>query len=120
VLAEDIGSFLGCGAHLIALRRTRVGNFSLADAYSLDVIEALSETERDLRLLPADRLVESLPGVDLDQDAAYYLRQGQSVWQPKLQFQQRYRIYDEKHVFMGVGEVDDAGRLAPKRLVVQR
>jgi tRNA pseudouridine55 synthase len=120
VLAEDIGSFLGCGAHLIALRRTRVGNFSLADAYSLDVIEALSETERDLRLLPADRLVESLPGVYLDQDAAYYLRQGQSVWQPKLQFQQRYRIYDEKHVFMGVGEVDDAGRLAPKRLVVQR
>jgi tRNA pseudouridine55 synthase len=120
VLAEDIGSFLGCGAHLIALRRTRVGNFSLADAYSLDVIEALSETERDLRLLPADRLVESLPGVDLDQDAAYYLRQGQAVWQPKLQFQQRYRIYDEKHVFMGVGEVDDAGRLAPKRLVVQR
>ncbi len=120
VLAEDIGRFLGCGAHLIALQRTRVGNFSLADAYTLDLIEALSETERDLRLLPADRLVENLPGVDLDQDAAFYLRQGQAVWQPKLQFQQRYRIYDEKHVFMGVGEVDDAGRLAPKRLVVQR
>lgn len=120
VLAEDIGRFLGCGAHLIALRRTRVGNFSIADAYTLDLIEALSEIERDLRLLPADRLVESLPGVDLDQDAAFYLRQGQAVWQPKLRFQQRYRIYDEKHVFMGVGEVDDAGRLAPKRLVVQR
>lgn len=120
VLAEDIGKFLGCGAHLIALRRTRVGTFSLADAYSLDLIEALSESERDLKLLPADRLVENLPSVELDQDASYYLRLGQSVWQSKLQFQQRYRIYDEKHVFMGVGEVDDAGRLAPKRLVVQR
>jgi len=120
VLAEDIGRFLGCGAHLIALRRTRVGDFSLADAYSLDVLEALSESERDLRLLPADRLVENLPSVELDQDASYYLRQGQSVWYSKLQFQQRYRIYDDKHEFMGVGEVDDAGRLAPKRLVVQR
>ena len=120
VLAEDIGRFLGCGAHLIALRRTRVGNFSLADAYPLDVIEALSESERDLKLLPADRLVENLPSVELDQDASYYLRQGQAIWQSQLEFQQRYRIYDEKHEFIGIGEVDDASRLAPKRLVVQR
>lgn len=118
VLAEDIGKYLGCGAHLIALRRTRVGNFSVTDAYSLDVIEVLSEAERDLKLLPADRLVEHLPGVDLDRDAAHYLSQGQAVWQPKLEFQQRYKIYNEKHEFMGIGEVDDAGRLAPKRLVV--
>lgn len=118
VLAEDIGKFLGCGAHLIALRRTRVGNFSLQDAVSLEATERLSEVERDLRLLPADQLVAHLPGVDLDQDAASYLRLGQSVWQEKLQSHQRYKIYDEKHQFMGVAEVDAEGRLAPKRLLV--
>ena len=56
--------------------------------------------------------------VVLDQESSYYLGQGQSVWQLTLQLHQRYKIYNEKHEFIGVGEVDDAGRLAPKRLLV--
>ena len=119
VLAEDIGKALGCGAHLIALRRTRVGDFVVADAVSLQTIEALSEVARDGRLLPADCLVGNLPRVDLAPDAAFYFRQGQSVWEPKLQNHQRYKMYDEKQRFMGIGEVDAEGKLAPKRLVVE-
>ena len=119
VLAEDIGKALGCGAHLIALRRTRVGDFVVADAVSLQTIEGLSEGERDGRLLPTDCLVGNLPRVDLAPDAAFYLRQGQSVWEPKLQNHQRYKMYDEKQRFMGIGEVDAEGKLAPKRLVVE-
>jgi tRNA pseudouridine55 synthase len=120
VLAEDIGNLLGCGAHLIGLRRTRVGNFALADALTLDTLEATPEAERDALLLPADHLVDSLPRVELDSDAAYYLRQGQAIWQPKLQVHQRFRIYDEKQIFIGIGEVNPEGKLAPTRLVVQR
>jgi len=120
VLAEDIGKLVGCGAHLIGLRRTRVGDFSLADAVTLDALEAMPEIERDAKLLPADQLVASLPSIDLDRDSAYYLRQGQALWQPKLQVCQRFRIYDEKQAFIGVGEVNDEGKLAPTRLVVQR
>ncbi len=119
VLAEDIGKLLGCGAHLIALRRTRVGNFSLANALTLDALEAAPESERDTQLLPADQLVAGLPGIDLDRDSAFYLRQGQALWQPKLQASQCFRIYDENHIFIGVGEVNSEGKLAPKRLVVQ-
>jgi len=118
VLAEDIGRFLGCGAHLIALRRTRVGNFSLHDAIALDSLEALTESERDLKLLPIDCLLEVLPAVQLEQESAFYLRLGQSIWLPKLQTQQRYKVYDEKHELIGVAEVGDDGKLAPKRLVV--
>ena len=119
VLAEDIGSLLGCGAHLIGLRRTRVGNFSLADALTLDTLEATPEAERDALLLPTDQLLPGLPSIELDRDAAYYLRQGQAIWQPKLQVHQRFRIYDEKQIFIGVGEVNPEGKLAPTRLVVQ-
>ena len=119
VLAEDIGSLLGCGAHLIGLRRTRVGNFSLADALTLDTLEATPEAERDVLLLPTDQLLPGLPSIELDRDAAYYLRQGQAIWQPKLQVHQRFRIYDEKQIFIGVGEVNPEGKLAPTRLVVQ-
>ena len=120
VLAEDIGSLLGCGAHLIGLRRTRVGDFSLANALTLDTLETMPEAERDSMLLPSDQLLTALPAIALDRDAAYYLRQGQAIWQAKLQVLQRFRIYDEKQVFVGVGEVNAEGKLAPTRLVVQR
>lgn len=120
VLAEDIGEQLGCGAHLIGLRRTQVGTFNLSDAITLDTLEALPEGERDSKLLPPDRLVSSLLEIVLDQDAAYYLRQGQAIWLPKLPIHHRFRIYDEKHIFIGVGEVGDEGKLQPSRLVVQR
>jgi tRNA pseudouridine55 synthase len=120
VLAEDIGEQLGCGAHLIGLRRTQVGAFNLIEAITLDALEALPEAERDSKLLPPDRLVESLSEIVLNQDAAYCLRQGQAIWLPKLQLYQRFRIYDEKHIFIGVGEVGDEGKLQPSRLVVQR
>ena len=120
VLAEDIGRLLGCGAHLIGLRRTRVGDFSLADALTLDTLEATAEEERDALLLPTDKLLAGLPDIELDSDAAYYLRQGQAIWQPKLQVHQIFRIYDEKQILIGVGEVNSEGKLAPIRLVVQR
>ena len=80
----------------------------------------MSETERDSKLLAPDSLVASLPEIALDQDAAYYLRQGQAIWLSKLPLHQRFRIYDEKHIFIGVGEVGDEGKLQPSRLVVQR
>ena len=118
VLAEDIGEMLDCGAHLIGLRRTRVGAFTLASALTLDKVETLTEVERDTKLLAPDSLVASLPEITLEQDAAHYLQQGQAIWLPKLTLHQRFRIYDEKHQFIGVGEVGDEGKLQPTRLVV--
>lgn len=119
VLAEDIGCQLGCGAHLTALRRTQVGRFSLADATTLDSLEARPAAGRDQLLLPVDCLVTHLPEVHLEQEGAFFFRLGQSILFAKLEPLQRYRIYDEKHEFMGIGEADETGRLAPKRLVVQ-
>ena len=40
-LARDLGEALGCGAHLTRLVRTRIGNYRVEDAFSLDAIEAL-------------------------------------------------------------------------------
>jgi len=120
VLAEDIGEMLGCGAHLIGLRRTRVGAFILDPAITLDSVETLTEIERDAKLLPVDSLVASLPKIALEPDAAHYLKQGQAIWLAKLTLHQRFRIYDEKHQFIGVGEVSEEGKLQPTRLIVQR
>lgn len=73
-LAQDIGEHLGCGAHLIGLRRTGSGGVSLQGAVSLDQLVAMSEPERELHLLPADVLLGDWPEVLLSEgEAARFL-----------------------------------------------
>ena len=69
-LAEDIGAALGCGAHLSALRRTGCGALNIAAAVSIDVLSAMTETEREGLLLPADLLLADWPQVELPEDEA--------------------------------------------------
>jgi len=69
-LAENIGTALGCGAHLSALRRTLCGRLSLDAAVSIDRLAAMSEAERDALLLPADSLLAGWPEVRLPDDEA--------------------------------------------------
>jgi tRNA pseudouridine55 synthase len=79
VLAEDIGERLGCGAHLSALRRERVGALSVDAAVGLDALEALAPAERRARLAPADALLAGLPRIDLGETAAARFRNGQRL-----------------------------------------
>ncbi len=58
-LAHDLGQKLGCGGHLAALRRTAAGSFSVADALTLDQIEAMSALEIKARLIPPHTAVPS-------------------------------------------------------------
>lgn len=118
VLAEDLGQALGCGAFMSALRRTAIGQFDLTQALTIPELEAMSLEERDSRLLPPDCLVTALPKVELDPDSAYYVCQGQSVWQAKQRLSGQVRMYDGRQRFIGVGEVTSDGKIAPKRLVV--
>jgi tRNA pseudouridine55 synthase len=52
-LAHDLGQKLGCGAHLASLRRTASGPLNVADALTLDQIEAMTIPEIERRLMPA-------------------------------------------------------------------
>ena len=69
-LAEDIGSALGCGAHLAALQRTGSGALGLASAVTMDALAAMTEAEREALLLPPDVLLSSWPEVRLPDDEA--------------------------------------------------
>jgi tRNA pseudouridine55 synthase len=79
VLAEDLGRKLGCGAHLAALRRTATGGFRLADAVTLEALEAIDARQRDALLLPPAVLVRDLPRLQLAGESACRFRQGGSV-----------------------------------------
>jgi tRNA pseudouridine55 synthase len=115
-LAADIGTALGCGAHLTALRRTRIGGLDVASAVPLDRLEALAPAERDACLAPVDSLVGDLPRADLGADEAERMRQGQAVRWPALAGG-RWRLYDAGGCFMGLAEMAAEGSLRPKRLV---
>ena len=69
-LGEDIGEAIGCGAHLGSLRRLETGGFVVGQCVSLSDLEAMSEHERDARLLPVQSLVAAYPTVTLDADNA--------------------------------------------------
>jgi tRNA pseudouridine55 synthase len=56
VLVADAGAALRCGAHLVALRRTRVGPFGIREAVSLDDLGTPLPVERAVRHLPALRI----------------------------------------------------------------
>lgn len=119
-LAEDIGKALGCGAHLSALRRTIVGPFEDEDLVSMESVEAAAEEgfkALDELLLPVDSALMDWPEVKLTADSAFYVRSGQAVLVPKAPTQGMVRIYDELNAFVGVGEIDDDGKVAPKRLL---
>jgi len=120
VLGQDIGAALGCGAHLHALRRTRVGPMRLEQAIRLDELEALDLAGRRDRLLPVDYLLGGLPRVALDAAAAQAFGHGQRV-SPlggAPADAPRVRVYDPAGRLIGVARCA-GGRLEPARLVAQ-
>lgn len=121
-LADDLGRILGCGAFVSALRRTRAGPFRIEDSLSLDALVALKETGDlnaiDNFLLPADAALGALPLVRLSESGGYYMRQGQAVRVPNAPRDGVVRVALESGEFLGVGEILDDGRVAPRRLIV--
>jgi tRNA pseudouridine55 synthase len=123
-LAEGIGAALGCGAHLVALRRTRVGTLDLAGAVSLDAVEAAPAGERPDFLLPVDALLASLPRILLDAALSARFVQGQRLPNQSSidgSFSGIVRVYGSntagQTVLLGTGEMRANGVLAPERLV---
>jgi tRNA pseudouridine55 synthase len=119
-LAEDIGEQLGCGAHVIALRRTSVGPYNDEQLVTLEQLRALKENDMpamDALLLPIETALTQWPGVELSADAAFYLQQGQAVLVPRAPTSGWVRLYAGNHNFLGMGEILDDGRVAPRRLM---
>ncbi|MBA3695683.1 MAG: tRNA pseudouridine(55) synthase TruB [Methylotenera sp.] len=117
-LAEEIGKQLGCGAHLIGLRRTATANYLIAQAITLEQFEVMSTEARSAALLPADTAVMHLPALTFDADSTHYLQQGQSVWKSGVVVSGMLRLYTDDQVFLGLGELQPDGKVGPKRLIV--
>ncbi len=77
-LAHDLGTALGCGAHVCGLNRTKVGEFELGDAHPLEHLEELHAEDRlEDAVRPPASLVPSLPVERVDAATAARIRHGQ-------------------------------------------
>lgn len=123
-LAEDIGRDLGCGAHVNGLRRIGAGPFTIGETVTMDELEALAGFDQlDEKLLPISSSVKSWPSVALTDITASYVRQGQAVQVANAPTQGWVSLFEEMtdidDEFIGVGEIQEDGKIAPRRLVVQ-
>jgi tRNA pseudouridine55 synthase len=119
-LGEDIGEAIGCGAHLGALRRIDTGGFSATQCVTLPALEAMSETDREARLLPPQSLVAAYPVITLDPDNAGRFLSGlrrrgaPGQWGADAPLVQVYG--SEPAAFLGSAHVT-ANELIPQRLL---
>lgn len=118
VLAEDLGKALGCGAHLVGLRRTEVGHLNLEQAFSMESIQQ-SLQEVSSYILPVDALLQTLPHLTVDEQQANRLEMGQRVPLNSPSIETLVRIYRATvapHNFIGTADWR-SGVLHPKRLI---
>lgn len=114
-LAEDIGAALGCGAHLIALRRTAIAHFKLTDGYDLPTLTAMTDEERDSCLLPLVSLMPDMPKLTLDAIQIKRLAQGQRLGLDTGLPDGKLALYGPEG-FVGTG-LQQGRRIAPERLL---
>jgi len=114
-LAEDIGAALGCGAHLIGLRRTEIAHFGLCNAYTQQQLEAMTEVERDACVLPLESLMPDMPTLHLDAVQVKRLAQGQRLGLDTGLPDGKIRLHGPQG-FIGTGQLHGR-RLAPDRLL---
>ena len=128
-IIDDLGEMLGCGAHVVMLRRTQVAEYPYEKMVTLAQLEALLEqahrqdvapqTLMDPLLLPMDTAVAKFAEINLPEAMLYYVMQGQAIQAAGLKPDELVRITigDERR-FVGMGIMNDDGLLAPKRLIV--
>ena len=83
-VAHELGALAGCGAHLATLRRTQAGDFTLAQAISLDELKALTPAEIEARLPHPRSLLQELPSVTVDEQTEGRIRNGMQVNVPEF------------------------------------
>jgi tRNA pseudouridine55 synthase len=114
-LAEDIGAALGCGAHLIGLRRTAIAHFDLSNSYNLQQLAAMNDEERAACVLPLESLMPEMPQLQLDAGQVHRLAQGQRLGLDTGLPDGKVSLHGPQG-FIGTGLLQGR-RLAPDRLL---
>ncbi|MFJ2836115.1 tRNA pseudouridine(55) synthase TruB [Nocardia sp. NPDC087230] len=115
-LARDLGAALGVGGHLTALRRTRVGPFTLEHARTLEQLAAAAAAEQPLLSLDIDTAVRTaFPHRDIDESQANDLRNGR--WLEPIGIKGVYAAIDPSG--KAIALLEESGKRAASVMVVR-
>ena len=129
-IIDDLGEKLGCGAHVIYLRRLAVSRYPIERMVTLEQLQELVQQAEqqeipaaellDPLLMPMDSPASDFPVVNIPTVVAAYFKNGQPVRASTTPGEGLVRVTEgEEGKFIGMGEIDDEGRVAPRRLVVE-
>ena len=113
-IIDDLGELLGCGAHVIYLRRLQVSNYPVDKMISLDELQNISEKEP--LLMPVDSPLQASRKVVLSESQGKDILLGRTVTvESSVPVETLVRIYQEQQ-FIGAGS-QILNKLSPKRLI---
>lgn len=129
-IIDDLGEKLGCGAHVTMLRRLEVATYPVSQMVTLEQLQALEKTALesdpanrdalDQLLMPMDSPAAAFPEVNLPESSAAYFKQGMPVQAAGAPQNGLVRVTEgTMGKFIGMAEIAEDGRVAPKRLVVE-
>ncbi len=114
-LAESIGRALLTKATVISLRRLSVGDIKAEDMVLMPKEES---SDISSSILPSDFLLKHLSKAVLNEEDVKKVRNGQSIYyNAQLEKKGLVRIYTNKSLFMGIGELHSSNKLSPRRLI---
>ncbi|GJJ79692.1 tRNA pseudouridine synthase B [Pasteurella canis] len=123
-LIDDLGEYLGCGAHVTVLRRTAVADYPIEAMIDFNHLKILSEQQDlvllDQYLLPVDSAVSKLSVLTLTEQQSKAISFGQRVkFDNVQQIYGQVRLFTEQKQFLGVALVDENNVIHPQRLIAQ-
>ena len=114
-LAHDLGQALGCGAHVVELRRTHIKSTSVLQAHSLEVIE---QAELVDVLLPIDTLISEMPKLMLSETQQTNLKHGRAASAEGLTSDGISRLYGSDDSLFGIGEVTELDQIKTHKMFI--
>ena len=120
-LVEDIGKSLGCGGHVVELRRTGFAHLDLSGSKTYEQLSKLKEQNiesLDSVILSADKMLPNLESVYLDSEQTRDIRLGKKIEYLGFSNPQKLKLYDNNEQFIGIGESNLMSEILPKRLFV--
>lgn len=121
-LVDDLGEYLGCGAHVTMLRRTAVSDYPAEKMLNWEQLQQLAENQTlealDNLLLATDSAVSTLPRLDLTATQTQAVKFGQRVKFDNLQqLYGQVRLFSDQNSFLGVADIGQDNVIRPSRMV---
>jgi tRNA pseudouridine55 synthase len=120
-LIQDIGDKLGCGAHVVELRRTGFAHIDISETMTFSELESIVSEDYqqlDAHIFPSENMLPAIESVALDAQQADDIRYGRAIQHHRQDKQYKVKLFDQNQIFLGIGELSKDGMIQPKRLFV--